>query len=186
MWFSNLQVEIKEKTNKAEELLSWFPRAFADWLSCAYGERYPTDNNTTDTAEEWVYNAARSQPYNTCHLKQFAHYTFKVAVEMQPGQTYLEMVYLEASSWFKNPLLQLRQGDHIRFFGSLQSNLGTTMPSLTLHMLECKTCPDKKSYGQKQLISDAGFQVLEMLQTGVIQVGNFFLAPLVQLVAQNE
>ena len=174
------KVVVKKIDNQAESFINILPWTVANWLKCTYGEEYPKDcANTTSTIEKDLCEINTLQN-RRCHLKKLNRYTFEMWVMMPIDDENVHDVRVEASHWFKDSMLQIKENDHVHFRAALKEEVGNVWPVLRLYYVECESCPQKVIGEASMFHQQSGWNVFTAIRNAIQSVWNFFMAPIIE------
>lgn len=184
------KVKLRSVKNDLERILSNFPEAIRNSLTCSYGDLYEDNCTAGDDLQKKnckvLMDVKKRQ--KKCHLQSWNKYEFEISVKMKNGMwgSNGELV-LVADHSFANFTTNIYSGDKIWFVGTLSnfnlegdSLLGGARPHLQLEEVGCHVCHTTRLKSYKRNRYQITLKtVVKDVYLGVKSVLNFLLNPLV-------
>ena len=168
------QSVIKDVSSSARAFLDVLSPYFANLLERVYGIPYGDCNHLISDWDRDICELALDQG-KKFHLTNLDQYTFQFNLIMPNDQ----QIRVEASHYFKDILRSLRKDDQLHIRGLLADGLGGSSPLVRLQYVDCFTCSPRLCSGKDHILAESKY-VLYRLRPGLMEIWNFFFAPVLQ------
>ncbi|CAK8693076.1 unnamed protein product [Clavelina lepadiformis] len=124
-WAGNISnVRIVAIENKFEAVANVLPSYLSDWLSCTFGDEFPSQDYCKSSLNNKMLCAISKHNHRECNLERYNKYQFSFVAEMLNADQTHGSIRISASNKFKDLAFHLRPGMTVRYSGLLNADAG--------------------------------------------------------------